>query len=106
LDSQCGPSGSPCGSVNVVDSMAFFVGAGNGTNVCVDTMNYPGVDVTNNWFICPEAIHAWGNGLRILHNTCDNATGQCVVVTGNGASHDNPTHSVEIANNDFYAQNF
>jgi hypothetical protein len=76
------------------------------TAACINTMNYAGVDVDNNWFICNEGIYAWGNGMRFRGDTCDNLGGQCIVVVGNGAEVNNTTHSVIIEGLDCYAQSY
>jgi hypothetical protein len=93
------------GLLNVVKGILFAQPEAT-TGSCVNTMNASGVDVIDNWFFCNVGILAQGNGLRLLHNTCDLNNGQCVIVKGNGAQTNNPTHSVLIQDTDCYANRY
>src|SRR5208337_658066 len=91
--------------LNVIDGISFYQPEAT-TGSCINTMNYAGVDIKNSWFICNVGIYAWGNGLRLINNTCDNFTGQCIIVKGNGLQTNNPTHSVLIEGTDCYAPSY
>ncbi len=99
------PTADVCTLLETVQGVSFFQPEAL-TSACINTMGLPGVDLTDNWFICNNAIKATGSGLRMLRNTCDNDGGQCIIVSGNGTETDNNTQSVLIEDTDCYAQRY
>ncbi len=99
------PTLDPGGLSNVVQGVAFFQPETT-SGACVNTMGGSGIDVIHNWFACNRGVVAKGNLIRVLHNTCDNLGGQCIVVQGNGTANNNLTHDVFIEDTDCYAQRY
>ena len=76
----------------------------NGSQVCINSLNYSGFEIKNNWFECGIAIYIQGNIGSVIGNTFDSGTFNGVIVRGDGEDYgNNPSHSILIADNQFFA---
>ena len=76
----------------------------NGSQVCINTGNYSGFEVKNNWFECGISVYIQGNIGSVIGNTFDSSTFNGVVVRGDGEDYgNNPSHSILISDNQFFA---
>jgi hypothetical protein len=76
----------------------------NGSQVCVNPLTYSGFEVKNNWFECGIAVSIQGNIGSVIGNTFDSSTFTGVIVKGDGEDYgNNPSHSVLISDNQFFA---
>ncbi len=76
----------------------------NGSQVCVNPLSYSGFEVKNNWFECGIGVSVQGNIGSVIGNTFDSSTFVGVVVKGDGEDYgNNPSHSVLISDNQFFA---
>jgi len=79
----------------------------NGTQVCINTQSYSGFEIRNNWFECAIAVSIQGNIGSVIGNTFDSSTFNGIVVKGDGEDYgNNPSHSILIAGNQFYANKY
>ncbi len=79
----------------------------NGSQVCVNPLNYSGFEVKNNWFECGVAVSIQGNIGSVIGNTFDSNTANGVLVKGDGEDYgNNPSHSILISDNHFYANKY
>ncbi|MGB8889134.1 MAG: right-handed parallel beta-helix repeat-containing protein [Candidatus Korobacteraceae bacterium] len=76
----------------------------NGSQVCVNPLTYSGFEVKNNWFECGIGVSVQGNIGSVIGNTFDSSTFIGVIVKGDGEDYgNNPSHSVLISDNHFFA---
>ena len=76
----------------------------NGSQVCINPLTYSGFEVKNNWFECGIGVYVHGNIGSVIGNTFDSSTFNGVVVKGDGEDYgNNPSHSVLISDNHFFA---
>jgi hypothetical protein len=79
----------------------------NGSQVCINPLTYSGFEIKNNWFECGIAIYIQGNIGSVIGNTFDAGTFNGVIVRGDGEDYgNNPSHSILIADNQFYANKY
>ncbi len=76
----------------------------NGSQICVNPLTYSGFEVKNNWFECGIGVFVQGNIGSVIGNTFDSSTFIGMIVKGDGEDYgNNPSHSVLIADNHFFA---
>ncbi len=79
----------------------------NGSQVCVTPLAYSGFEVKNNWFECGIGVQVQGNIGSVIGNTFDSSTFNGIVVKGDGEDYgNNPSHSVLISDNQFFANKY
>jgi hypothetical protein len=78
---------------------------GSTTGSCIYVYNVSGFEIKENWFDCNIGVTAVNSNIgSITRNTFDGSNNQGIILKGNGASSDNPSHSLIVAENQFYAQ--
>ncbi|MGA3053388.1 MAG: right-handed parallel beta-helix repeat-containing protein [Candidatus Korobacteraceae bacterium] len=76
----------------------------NGSQVCINPLTYSGFEIKNNWFECGIGVFIQGNIGSVIGNTFDSSTFNGVVVKGDGEDYgNNPSHSILISDNHFFA---
>ncbi len=76
----------------------------NGSQVCINPLTYSGFEIKNNWFECGIGVLIAGNIGSVIGNTFDSSTFNGVVVKGDGEDYgNNPSHSILISDNQFFA---
>ena len=79
----------------------------NGSQICINPLNYSGFEIKNNWFECGVAVSILGNIGSVIGNTFDASTANGIKVKGDGEDYgNNPSHSILIADNQFFANKY
>jgi hypothetical protein len=79
----------------------------NGSQICINPLNYSGFEIKDNWFECGIAVYTQGNIGIISGNTFDASTFNGILVRGDGEDYgNNPSHSILITDNQFFSNKY
>ena len=97
--------GEGAGLANAVQGILWGNPEGSTTGSCIYVNNISGFEIRDNWFDCNIGVNVVNSNIgTIVRNTFDGSNNQGIILKGNGPSADNPSHSLIVAENQFFAQ--